>query len=205
MPNNKPKLVLGSASPRRRDLLKQIGIAPDVIHAADLDESVRPRELPAPYVLRVAKEKNAAIAEKFPDAFVITGDTTVAVGRRILGKAVDEKEAREMLGLLSGRAHKIITAVVVSVPLSSGSGAVGQTKRKIANRVTTSRVRVKRLSDRELDAFIAAGEWEDCAGAYKFQGNFAQYILSAEGSISGIIGLPLYETATLLRGLGYDF
>ncbi len=189
----KHTLVLGSQSPRRRDLLQQIGLVPDVIHAADIDETPKPRELPAPYVLRVAREKNAVIAGKFPDAFVVTGDTTVALGRRILGKAENEKEAREMLSLLSGRAHKIITAVVVRAPNG-----------KVAHRTTTSRVKVKRLSKKELDDFIATGEWQDCAGAYMFQKNFAQYILSAEGSFSGIIGLPLYETASLLRGLGYS-
>jgi septum formation protein len=194
MPSKTARLILGSASPRRRDLLKQIGITPDEIFAADLDETPKPRELPASYVLRVANEKNAAVAAKFPDAFVVTADTTVALGRRIIGKAANEQEAEEMLRLLSGRAHKIITAVVIRSPDG-----------KIVNRTTTSRVKIKRLSDVELKRFIATGEWQDCAGAYKFQQNFAQYILSAEGSISGIIGLPLYETAAMLRGLGYDF
>src|SRR5690606_24298207 len=112
----------------------------------------------------------------------------------ILCKAANEAEAKEMLRLLSGRAHKIITAVVVRAP----NGKVG-------HRRTTSRGKVKRLSEKELDNFIATGEWEDCDGEYKFQGNFAQYILNAEGSITGIIGLPLHETSALLRGLGYDF
>jgi septum formation protein len=194
MPSKTARLILGSASPRRRDLLKQIGITPDEISAADLDETPKPRELPAPYVLRVANEKNAAVAAKFPDAFVVTADTTVALGRRIIGKAADKKEAEKILHLLSGRAHNVITAVVIRAPNG-----------KIAHRSHTTRVKVKRLSDTEIRNFLETDEWKDTAGAYKFQMRFMQYITHIDGQPSCIVGLPLYETAAMLRGLGYDF
>jgi septum formation protein len=187
-----PRLVLGSSSPRRVDMLAQIGITPDIIQAPDIDESAKPREIPSAYCVRIAMEKCAALADQFPNDFIITADTTGAVGRRILGKPEDRADAEKMIRLLSGRAHIIYTAVVVKAP---GKAPVA--------RLSENRVKVKRLSDPELQSFLDTKEWEGCAGGYKLQQYFAQYIMSISGSPSGIVGLPLYETMQLLNGLGY--
>lgn len=187
-----PRLILGSASPQRVALLAQIGIKPDVIQGADIDETPRKGELPRAYCLRIAQEKNAALAEQFPNDFLITGDTIGAAGRRILGKPNDRGEAEKMLSLLSGRAHRIYTAVVVRAP-----------DRRVAHRLQDNRVRIKRMSDPELQKLLDAGEWQNRSGSYTLQGMMAQYIVSIQGSPSGIIGLPLHETAQLLKGLGY--
>ena len=187
-----PRLILGSASPRRVDMLAQIGITPDIIQGADIDETPRKGELPDLYCLRVALEKNNVLATQFPNDFILTADTTGALGRRILGKPEDRADAEKMIRLLSGRAHLIHTAVIVKAP-----------GKEPAQRLNTSRIKFKRLSDPEIEAFLNTNDWQGCAGGYRLQDHMAQHIISITGSPSGIVGLPLYETMQLLNGLGY--
>lgn len=182
-------LVLGSASPRRRELLAQIGVVPDRIAPADIDETPRPREEPRRYCRRMAMEKCAAVSAG-PDETVLTADTTVALGRRILGKPESPAEAEAFLRLLSGRRHRVITSV-----------AVRRGERQSA-RDSISVVRFKRLSDAEIAAYIDTGDWTGKAGGYAIQGPAAAFVPWIAGSHSAIMGLPLYETAQLLRGAG---
>lgn len=186
-------LVLASASPRRLDLLKQIGITPDKILPADIDETPLARELPAPYVRRLAIGKAETIAAQNPDAFVLAADTTVAVGRRILGKAADEAELRKFLDLMSGRRHKVITGLCLIAP--------GGKKR---DTVVSSVVRFKRLTPRDIKAYVDSGEWQGKAGGYAIQGMASTFIPFISGSYTNIVGLPLFETAALLESLGYE-
>ena len=192
MAQARPELVLASASPRRLELLAQIGLEPDRIDPADIDERPLADEPPRRLALRLAREKAAAAAERSPNAFVLAADTVVALGRRLLGKAEDEAEARAWLGLLSGRAHRVFTGVAVLAP-SGRSGA----------RVAEARVHFKRLTDAEVDAYIAAGEWRGKAGAYAIQGRAGGFVTAIQGSYSAIVGLPLYETRALLDGVGF--
>jgi septum formation protein len=185
-------LVLASASPRRLDLLRQIGIEPDRVTPSDIDETAGPDETPRLLVLRLAREKALAGAVAAPDAFVIGADTVVALGRRIFGKPRDEADARRMLELLSGRAHRVLTGVAVRAPDG-----------RIAARLSETRLRWKRLDVLELDAFLASGEWAGAAGAYQIQHRAGAFVMDLSGSYSGVVGLPLYETLGLLRGLGY--
>jgi nucleoside triphosphate pyrophosphatase len=185
------KLILASASPRRKQLLAQIGVTPEVILPADIDESVRAKEVPRVYAERMASEKAKAITKRHKGALVLGADTVVAVGRRILPKTETEQEARECLALLSGRAHRVLTAIA----LIDGEG------RKIA-RCSQTRVKVKRLSDSEIEAYIKSDEWRGKAGGYGIQGLFSAHVIAIHGSYSGIVGLPLYETACLLEGAG---
>ena len=187
-----PALVLASASPRRLDLLRQIGLAPDRVEPADVDETPRPKETPRRLALRLAEAKAAAAAARAPDAYVLGADTVVAQGRRLLGKAADEAEARAWLQLMSGRGHRVFTGVAVIAP--SGRKAV---------RLAEARVRFKRLTDREIDAYLSSGEWRGKAGAYAIQGLAGGFVIEVHGSYSAVIGLPLYETRMLLEGLGY--
>lgn len=187
-----PRLILGSSSPRRLELLKNIRIAPDLVVGADIDETPRKGETPATYVKRMAAEKNAALAGIYPHDFILTADTSVVVGRRIIGKAADAAEQKKFMHLLSGRAHQVMTAVTLRAPDG-----------KIAHRLQTSRIKMKRLTDTEIDAYVAENEWQGKAG-YAFDswlGHAA--VIDMRGSVSGIIGLPLYETAQLFKGLGY--
>ena len=183
-------LILGSASPRRLELLAQIGVEPDVIRPADIDETPLARELPRPYCVRMAREKAAAIVAG-QDDIVLTADTTVALGRRILGKPGDAQEARNFLVLLSGRRHKVITALAVR----SGT--------RIWERDVVSDVKMKRLSDTELDGYIATGDWRGKAGGYGIQGPAGALIPWIQGSFSAVVGLPLAETAQLLTAAGH--
>lgn len=183
------KLVLASASPRRLDLLRQIGLEPDEILSPDIDESPAADETPRQLAVRLAAGKAGAVAR--PGDFVVAADTVVAVGRRVLPKAETEAQARACLALLSGRAHKVLTAVAVRAP----DGRLGQ-------RLSETRVRFKRLSDAEVEGYLAAGEWRGKAGGYAIQGRAAAFVLALQGSYSGVVGLPLYETACLLEGLG---
>ncbi len=183
-------LILGSASPRRLELLAQIGVVPDVIRPADIDETPLARELPRPYCVRMAREKAAAIVAG-QDDIVLTADTTVALGRRILGKPGDAQEARNFLVLLSGRRHKVITALAVR----SGT--------RIWERDVVSDVKMKRLSDTELDGYIATGDWQGKAGGYGIQGPAGALIPWIQGSFSAVVGLPLAETAQLLAAAGH--
>ena len=181
--------ILGSGSPRRRELLAQIGIVPDAVRAPDIDETPRKAELPRPYCARMAREKAAAV-EAGPDDVVLCADTTVAVGRRILGKPADAAEAEAFLRLLSGRRHQVITAVAV------------RRDTQIWAREVVSAVRMKRLSEPELRAYLAGGDWVGKAGGYAIQGPAGALIPWISGSFTGIVGLPLAETANLLRAAG---
>tara|TARA_R110002072_G_scaffold65431_1_gene161577 strand:- start:799 stop:1377 length:579 start_codon:yes stop_codon:yes gene_type:complete len=184
-------LVLASASPRRLDLLRQVGIVPDVVAPADLDETPGATELPRVYAERLAAEKALAVAANHQDAFVLAADTVVACGRRILPKTETEDEARTCLHLLSGRAHRVYTGI----SLVKGG-------RQITKSVMT-RVQVARLSDVELDAYLASGEWQGKAGGYAIQGRAAAFIRGLNGSYSNVVGLPLHETVNLLKGSGF--
>lgn len=184
------RLVLASASPRRLDLLSRIGIVPDAVDPADIDESPRPAELPRLHVARLAAEKAATVAARHPDAVVLAADTLVAMGRRILPKAEDEATARHCLALLSGRRHRVLTAVTV---------IVGGTAR---HRLSNSIVAFKPLSAREIDGYIASGEWAGKAGGYAIQGRAEVFVRFLSGSHSGVVGLPLFETRALLLSAG---
>jgi len=185
-------LILASASPRRVELLKQAGIVPDKIIPADIDETPLKDEMPKVYALRVAAAKAVKVAESNKNAFILSADTVVALGRRILPKGETEELARKCLGLLSGCRHRVMSAVSVISPDG-----------KQKSIVVESVVRFKRLSAAEIDGYIACGEWKGKAGAYAIQGRAALFIPFISGSVSNIIGLPLYETVALLKGLGH--
>ncbi|MDW4499134.1 Maf family protein [Sulfitobacter sp. D35] len=184
------KFILGSGSPRRRDLLAQIGVIPDAIQAPDIDETPEKGELPRPYCARMAREKAAAVAAG-DDDIVLCADTTVALGRRILGKPADADEARAFLRLMSGRRHRVITAVAVK------RGA------QVWERDVVSTVRMKRITEEELSAYIASGDWQGKAGAYGIQGPAGAFIPWISGSFTAIVGLPLAETAAILQSAGW--
>jgi septum formation protein len=186
------KLVLASASPRRLELLAQIGIVPDAVDPAEIDETPLKAELPGPYVLRLAQAKAAAVAPRHPDAFILAADTIVACGRRILGKPEDEKTARRFLTLLSGRRHRVYGGIAVVT--SDG---------RVVTRRVVSQVAFKRLSESELAGYLATGEWRGKAGGYAIQGRGAMLVSWMQGSYSNVVGLPLFEVAQLLTGLGY--
>jgi septum formation protein len=192
MPCTLPVLVLASASPRRLELLRQIGIVPDRVDPADIDETPARGELPAAHVVRLAEAKARAVEPRHPGAFILAADTIVACGRRILPKAEDEATARACLTLLSGRRHRVYGGVAVITP--SGETAI---------RRVVSQVAMKRLSDAELDAYLTSGEWRGKAGGYAIQGSAAAFIPWLTGSYSNVVGLPLFETAQLLAGRGY--
>lgn len=184
------RLVLGSASPRRKDLLAQLGIVPDAVLPPEIDESPRRAELPHVYAARVAREKAGAVLAG-PDDIILCADTTVALGRRILGKPASAGEAAEFLLALGGRRHQVITAVAVR------RGA------RLWTRESVSAVKMKRLSDGELNAYLASNEWQGKAGGYAIQGAAGAFIPWISGSFTGIVGLPLAETAALLQAAGY--
>jgi septum formation protein len=187
-----PVLVLASASPRRLELLRQIGIVPDVVDPADIDETALRDELPPAHALRLAREKLLRVTPRHPGAFVLAADTVVACGRRILPKPADEGTARRCLGLLSGRRHRVHSGVALASP-------DGQ----IALRRVDSQVGFKRLGAEEIAAYLASGEWREKAGGYAIQGRAAALIRFVSGSYSNVVGLPLFETAQLLAGRGY--
>lgn len=184
-----PRLILGSGSPRRLELLAVLGLVPDAVLPPDIDEEPRKGELPRPYCARIAAEKVAAVAAGEDDV-VLCADTTVALGRRILGKPADESEAEAFLTLLSGRRHRVYTAVAVR--------RGGRTW----ERVVESRVRMKPLSPPEIAGYIATGDWRGKAGGYSIQGPAGAFIPWISGSHSAIVGLPLAETAALLAAAG---
>lgn len=187
-------MILASASPRRLDLLRQIGIAPDLIDPPDIDESTRPRELPADYARRMAEAKARVVAARHGPAFVLAADTVVAVGRRILPKAEDAATARACLTLLSGRRHRVYGGVGLICP-----------DQRFLHRLVMTAVTFKRMSADEMDAYVAAGEWHGKAGGYAIQGRAAALVPAIGGSHSNVVGLPLFETAALLRGAGYSW
>lgn len=183
-------LVLASASPRRLDLLAQIGIVPDRVVSPEIDETPVRAELPRAYALRLARAKAGAVAA--PGCLVLAADTVVAAGRRILPKAETEAEARRCLALLSGRRHSVLTAVALAMPDG-----------RRPERVVTSVVAFARLTAPQLDAYLAGGEWRGKAGGYAIQGHAAAFVRFLSGSYSNVVGLPLFETAQLLRGAGW--
>jgi septum formation protein len=185
-----PSLVLASASPRRLALLAQIGIVPNRVLAPDIDERALPEELPRMHAQRLARGKAASVAAS--GCFVLAADTVVAVGRRILPKAETEAEARRCLALLSGRRHRVMTAVVLTAP----DGRRGE-------RLVQSIVGFARLTERQMAGYIAGEEWRGKAGGYAIQGQAAAFIRFLSGSYFNVVGLPLFETAQLLRGLGW--
>ncbi len=186
------RLVLASASPRRLELLRSIGIVPDEVAPAELDETPLKDETPRLLAVRLAEAKAAAVAADRPDAFVLGADTVVAVGTRLLPKAETEEEARFCLELLSGRAHRVYTGLCLVTP----SG-------KVRERLVETRVRFKRLSREEIETYLACGEWQGKAGGYAIQGRAGAFIVAIQGSYTNVVGLPLYETMTLVMGEGY--
>ncbi|HJS87597.1 MAG TPA: Maf family protein [Acetobacteraceae bacterium] len=187
---SRPKLVLASASPRRLALLAQIDVTPDDVVAPDIDETPRKQEVPRLYAQRLARAKAAAVC--VPGAVVLAADTVVGAGRRILPKADTEAKARACLALLSGRRQRVVTAVVLTAP----DGRKGE-------RLVTSQVGFARLSPAQIEAYIATGDWRGKAGGYAIQGRAAAFIRFLSGSYSNVVGLPLFETAPLLRGSGW--
>jgi septum formation protein len=183
-------LILASASPRRLELLARLGVVPDEVVAAEIDETPRRGELPDRYACRMAAEKAAAVAR--PGSLVLAADTVVAAGRRILPKTENEEEARAALNLLSGRRHRVHSAVA----LTDSEGC-------IRTRLSTSLVAFKPLSAAEIHAYLASGEWRGKAGGYAIQGRAEALVRRLSGSHSGVMGLPLHETRALLRAAGY--
>ena len=186
------RLVLASASPRRLDLLARIGVVPDEVIPADIDENPQRAEQPQPYAARMAAQKAAAVREQAGDSLVLAADTVVAAGRRILPKAEDIAEARAALLLLSGRRHRVYSAVT----LIDASGTA-------RHRLSLTTVSFKRFDEAELAAYLDSGEWHGKAGGYAIQGRAEALIRQIAGSHSGVIGLPLFETRALLRAAGY--
>jgi septum formation protein len=195
---SRPELILASASPRRLALLNQVGVEPEHLIPAQIDETPGKSELPRKLAQRLADEKAVTAQQKArssgtsENAIVLSADTVVAVGRRILPKAETMEEASECLRLLSGRAHRVYTAVT----LLTSSGAMRR-------RLVESRLRFKRLSNREMEAYIASAEWRDKAGGYAIQGIAGSFVVKLVGSYSAVVGLPLHETVSLLTGEGY--
>ena len=186
-----PQLILASASPRRLALLARLGLTPSAVSAADIDESPARAELPRNYACRMAREKALAVASDL--AHVLAGDTVVALGRRILPKAEDEATARKCLQLLSGRRHRVLSAIALRHPDGS-----------LRERLSETIVRFKPLSPGEIDSYLAGGEWHGKAGGYAIQGSAEGLIAWISGSYSGVMGLPLFETRALLKAAGFD-
>ena len=184
------ELILASASPRRRDLLAQIGLHP-AIAAAEIDEAPLPRELPAVHVRRLARAKAERIAKTYPGAVVLGADTAVACGRRLLPKAEAESEARDCLALLSGRRHRVYGGICVIAPDG-----------RVAERVVMTAVTFRPLGSSDVERYIAGGEWRGKAGGYAIQGAAAAFVRSLNGSYTNVVGLDLYTVVSLLRGVG---
>lgn len=189
---SRPRLVLASASPRRLELLRQIGIEPDAVDPAEIDETVLKGELPPAHARRLALAKAMAVRARHPDGFILAADTVVACGRRILPKAENIETARSCLALLSGRRHRVLGAIVVVAPDG-----------RRAFRLVRTVVTFQPLPERRIAAYLDSGEWRGKAGGYAIQGRAAGFVRALNGSYSNVVGLPLYETAQLLSGLGY--
>ena len=183
-----PPLVLASASPRRLELLRQVGLEPAEIDPADIDESPGTGELPRTYAVRMARAKLAAVACRHPGAIVLAADSVVVCGRRILPKAETEAEARACLALLSGRRHRVL-----------GGLAVGRPDGTVRTRLVETVVRFKRLEATEIDDYLQSGEWRGKAGGYAIQGRAARFVAFISGSYSNVVGLPLFEAVSLLK------
>ncbi|MDF8332501.1 Maf family protein [Novosphingobium cyanobacteriorum] len=187
----RPPLILASASPRRRELLARLGITADGVLATDIDESPLKGERPRDHAVRLAAEKARAAAVQRPDALILAGDTVVGAGQRILPKAEDEATARACLALLSGRRHRVYSAVAVI-------GPDGRLRQALSETI----LRFKRLTSAEIEAYVAGGEWHGKAGGYAIQGSAEGFCAWLSGSHSGVVGLPLYETRRLLLAAG---
>ena len=183
-----PELVLASASSRRIELLAQIGVVPQAVIPADIDETPITTELPRPHAVRLAREKAIAVAAQAPDRWILAADTVVAVGRRILPKAEDEATAESCLGLLSGRAHRVYGGIALISP-----------EGHLKERSVMTRVKFKRLDDAERRGYLDLGEWHGKAGGYAIQGRAAAFVAAISGSYSNVVGLSLFETASLLK------
>ncbi len=186
------RLILASASPRRLDLLARIGVTPDAVDPAEIDETPCKTERPQGYACRMADEKAAAVAARHPGALVLAADTVVAAGHRILPKAESAQQARDCLALLSGRRHRVLSAVTLI-------DAAGKAHRRLSNSLLTFTL----LSPAEIDAYVEGGEWHGKAGGYAVQGHAEAWVRHLSGSHSGVVGLPLFETRALLRAAGY--
>ena len=191
MPGNGPRLILGSGSPRRLELLAQLGITPYAVHPPDVDETPENAELPRVYCERITALKLAAV-EAGPDDIILCADTTVAVGRRILGKPADAGQAAQFLHLLSGRRHKVVTCIGV------------RRGDRIWTRTCVTSVKLKPLSDFEINGYLATDDWQGKAGGYAIQGPAGAFVSWIEGSFTGVVGLPLHETANLLQAAGLE-
>jgi septum formation protein len=196
----RPRLVLASTSPRRAALLGQAGIVPDAIIAPDVDEEVRRNELPREYALRMARDKAIGVASSHTDALILAADTIVARGRRILPKAATDDEVRLCLDLLSGRRHRVFTALAVMVP---GESTRANTHGSPHTRIVMTHVAFKRLSADDISRYLAAGEGLGKAGGYAIQGLADSFVRRINGSYSNIVGLPLLQTVSLLNSAGY--
>jgi septum formation protein len=192
---SRPELVLASASPRRIELLALIGITPDRIDPADIDETPLKDETPSRLAVRLARTKAQAVAARSTDAVVLAADTVVAVGRRLLEKPADAAEAEQFLRLLSGRNHRVFTAVAVAVAVAASE--------RVIHRCVETRVAFKRLSEAEIAAYVAGGDWRGKAGGYGIQGPAAAFVMKIIGSQPAVVGLPLPETVNLLAGAGW--
>lgn len=190
--NPQNKLILASASPRRKEILARIGIVPDEIIPADIDETVQPREIPRLHAGRLAVEKAKAVGGKHPGDYILAADTVVGVGRRILPKAESLDQAKECLDLLSGRSHRVYTGLCLISPDGSSRSKVVET-----------RLKMKRLSGTEMKTYLDSGEWDGKAGGYGIQGLAEAYISQITGSYSNVVGLPVYETRNMLISAGY--
>ena len=189
---SRPRLVLASASLRRLELLRQIGIEPDAVDPAEIDETLLKGELPPGHAKRLALAKAMAVRARHGESFILAADTVVACGRRILPKAADIETARSCLALLSGRRHRVLGAIVVVAPDG-----------RRATRLVRTLVAFQRLPERRIAAYLDSGEWQGKAGGYAIQGRAAAFVRALNGSYSNVVGLPLHETAQLLGGLGY--
>jgi septum formation protein len=183
--------ILASASPRRLQLLAQIGLTPDHVHPADINEDPIPGELPRPHALRLAQEKAAVVSALFPGKVILAADTVVGVGRRILPKTLERSEAETCLRLMSGRAHRVFTGVCVI-------DADGVSRAKVSE----TRLKVKRLTEQELTAYLDSEEWHGKAGGYGIQGKAGAFIPFISGSYTGVVGLPVHEASVMLRTAG---
>ncbi|MBV8508386.1 MAG: septum formation protein Maf [Alphaproteobacteria bacterium] len=184
--------MLASASPRRLELLRQVGLMPDCVDPADIDETPHRGELPPTHAMRLAQEKAQAVIPRHPGAYVLAADTVVACGRRIMPKTTDEASARSCLEMLSGRRHRVHGGIAVASPDG-----------RLVSRRVESQVAFKRLSETEIGAYLRSGEWHGKAGGYAIQGRAAALIRWVSGSYSNVVGLPLFETTQLLVGRGY--
>ncbi|MFC7736995.1 Maf family protein [Roseomonas sp. GCM10028921] len=188
----RPPLVLASASPRRLDLLARLGIRPDRVDPAEIDETPRKAELPRTLAARLSRAKAAAVAARSPGALVLAADTVVGVGRRILGKPEDAAEARRFLEFLSGRRHRVTTGVALVAPDGT-----------LRARLVETTLAFQRLTPAQMDDYVASGEWEGKAGGYAIHQRAEVFVRFLSGSHSNVVGLPLFETAQLLRGVGW--